>query len=85
MVSIGVVAALCRHMVSQQENVRGCAAIALAYLSHSPQARREILHRFRQDPYLMQALRHYVNVTRLDPDFVGGWRHYAKVGLPPIQ
>ncbi|XP_064641312.1 ankyrin and armadillo repeat-containing protein-like isoform X2 [Lineus longissimus] len=84
-VSIDAVNDLCRLMTLPNENVRGCAAIALGYLSYNHLAERQLLNRCRSDPFLMQVMVHYTKKGRVAQSFVDSWKHYKKVGLPPIE
>ncbi|GFO39289.1 ankyrin and armadillo repeat-containing protein [Plakobranchus ocellatus] len=83
-VAINAVDHLCQMLLSEAEQVRGTAAIALGYLSHDHKGERLILQRCRTDPYLMKVIRYYTKRIRLAPTFTEGWQHYRKVGLPPI-
>lgn len=83
-VAINAVDHLCQMLLSEAEQVRGTAAIALGYLSHDHKGERLILQRCRNDPYLMKVIRYYTKRIKLAPTFTEGWQHYRKVGLPPI-
>ncbi|XP_046367118.2 ankyrin and armadillo repeat-containing protein-like [Haliotis rufescens] len=83
-VAIEAVHYMCSLLSSPAEQVRGCAAIALGYLTFNHEGGRELLHRCRKNPYLMQVLKYYTKRTRLSPDFVQGWKHCRRVGLPAI-
>ncbi|RUS75422.1 hypothetical protein EGW08_016801 [Elysia chlorotica] len=83
-VAINAVDHLCQMLLSEAEQVRGTAAIALGYLSHDHKGERLILQRCRNDPYLMKVIKYYTKRIRLAPTFTEGWQHYRKVGLPPI-
>ncbi|XP_071174964.1 ankyrin and armadillo repeat-containing protein-like [Mytilus edulis] len=84
-VSIDAVNLLCQQLLSPAEQIRGCASIALGYLSFNHSGERQILNRCRADPYLMRVLLHYTKNCKISPDFLKGWQHYKKVGLPPVQ
>ncbi|KAK3085996.1 hypothetical protein FSP39_011936 [Pinctada imbricata] len=84
LISINVVDLLCKLLVSPAEQVRGCAAIALGYLSYNHTAERQLLNRCRNDPYLMRILLHYTKRAKVSPSFLEAWKHYKRVGLPPI-
>ncbi|CAG5125020.1 unnamed protein product [Candidula unifasciata] len=83
-VAVNAVDYLSTLLLSKSEQVRGNAAIALGYLSHDHKAERLILHRCRNDPYLMKVIKFYTKRLRLATTFTEGWQHYRKVGLPPI-
>jgi len=83
-VAIKAIDHLCNLLLSKAEQVRGNAAIALGYLSHDHKGERRILHRCRNDPYLMKVIKYYTKRIKLATTFNEGWQHYRKVGLPPI-
>ncbi|KAF6034712.1 hypothetical protein EB796_006981 [Bugula neritina] len=63
-VAIGCVERLCALMYSEQAQVRGSAAIALAYLSFNHTAERQLLNKCRCDPYLIKCLNYYTAKIR---------------------
>ncbi|CAG2212123.1 ankyrin and armadillo repeat-containing protein-like [Mytilus edulis] len=83
--SIDTVDHLCHLLLKNVEQVRGCAAIALGYLSFNHTGERQILNRCRANPYMMKILLHYTQRSKISPAMLEGWRHYRKVGLPPID
>ncbi|XP_041376737.1 ankyrin and armadillo repeat-containing protein-like [Gigantopelta aegis] len=82
--AINAVDHLCRLLLSKAEQVRGCAAIALGYLSYNHRGERELLNKCRSDPYLMQEIKYFTKHHKLSPAFIEGWLHYKRVGLPAI-
>ncbi|KAK6982765.1 ankyrin and armadillo repeat-containing protein [Biomphalaria glabrata] len=84
-IAINGVDYLCNLLHSNTQEVKGTAAIALGYLSHDPVGQRKILHRCRNDPYLMRKILFYNREFHLASTFKEGWQHYRKIGLPPIQ
>lgn len=83
-VAIGAVDYLTKLLLSPAEQVRGCAAIALGYLSYNHAAERQLLNRCRSDQLLMKVLLHYTKKAKVSSAFLEGWRHYKRIGLPPI-
>ncbi|CAH1779553.1 unnamed protein product [Owenia fusiformis] len=84
-VSIDTCNLLCNLMMSDSEQVRGCAAIALGYLSYNHVCERQLLNRCRQDPYLYKVIGYYTGKGKVSPSFLENWKHYRKIGLPPIE
>ncbi|XP_038070212.1 ankyrin and armadillo repeat-containing protein-like isoform X2 [Patiria miniata] len=84
-ISIHAINQLCRHMLSEDEQARGSAAIALGYLSFNRKAERELLNKCRQDPYLFKVLQYYTPNYRLADAFLDAWKHYKHIGLPHID
>ncbi|XP_033626712.1 ankyrin and armadillo repeat-containing protein-like [Asterias rubens] len=84
-ISINAIHQLCRFMLSEDEQVRGSAAIALGYLSFNHKAERELLNKCRQDPYLFKVLEYYTSNYRLAGPFLDAWKHYKHIGLPQID
>ncbi|XP_067933581.1 ankyrin and armadillo repeat-containing protein-like [Watersipora subatra] len=86
LVAMDCVERLCSLMYSDVTQVRGCAAIALGYLSYNHKAERQLLNRCRTDPYLIKCLRHYTDRHKISKRFKDEWKHYKKLGgLPAIQ
>ncbi|PAA56708.1 hypothetical protein BOX15_Mlig028079g1, partial [Macrostomum lignano] len=84
LIGIGAIDGLARLIQSPLESVRGCASVALGYLSHEPSGRRFILTLCRRDPFVMKSILFY-SKDCLAPQFTEGWHHYQRVGLPPIR
>ncbi|XP_019638364.1 PREDICTED: ankyrin and armadillo repeat-containing protein-like [Branchiostoma belcheri] len=83
-VSINGVELLCRLMMSQTEQVRYCAAVALGYLTFDHTAERQLLRRCREQPYLVKVLLYHTRYGKISPSFLEGWNHCKRIGLPPI-
>lgn len=83
-VAIDAIDYLTNLLLSPAEVVRGCAAIALGYLSFHHGAERQLLNKCRSDQMLMKILLHYTKQSKVSPAFLEGWRHYQRIGLPPI-
>nr|XP_006821473.1 PREDICTED: ankyrin and armadillo repeat-containing protein-like [Saccoglossus kowalevskii] len=84
-VSVNAVYLLCKLMLSESEQVRGSAAIALGYLSYNHKAERQLLNRCRKEPVLMKVLKYHTRKSKLSPQFTEDWKHFMKIGLPPID
>ncbi|XP_077982959.1 ankyrin and armadillo repeat-containing protein-like isoform X2 [Glandiceps talaboti] len=84
-VSVNAVILLCQLMLSESEQVRGSAAIALGYLSFNHKAERQMLNQCRKDPYLMKVLKYHTKKNKVSTQFSDDWQHYRKIGLPPID
>ncbi|KAH3714686.1 ankyrin and armadillo repeat-containing protein-like [Dreissena polymorpha] len=83
-IAIKAIDYLTKLLLSEAEQVRGCAAIALGYLSHNHAAERQLLNKCRTDQVLMKILKHYTK-NKVSRSFIEGWKHYKKIGLPPIS
>ncbi|XP_045192048.2 ankyrin and armadillo repeat-containing protein-like [Mercenaria mercenaria] len=84
-IAINAVEFLTKLLLHPAEQVRGCAAIALGYLSYTHAAERQLLNKCRNDQMLMKILLHYTKKSKVSPAFLEGWRHYKRIGLPPIS
>ncbi|XP_052818748.1 ankyrin and armadillo repeat-containing protein-like [Mya arenaria] len=83
-IAINAINFLTHLLLSNAEQVRGCAAIALGYLSHNHSAARQLLNKCRMDQMLMKILKHYAK-NKVSREFMDGWKHYQRIGLPPIR
>ncbi|KAK2180327.1 hypothetical protein NP493_447g01012 [Ridgeia piscesae] len=84
-IAIDTVNQLCDQLRHHADQVRGCAAIALGYLSYNHEAQRQLLNRCRKDPHLMKVLVYYTSDGRLASEFLEGWKHYKQIGLPTVD
>lgn len=85
LVAIDMVPVLCQLLSSISEEVQGCAAIALRYLSFNPQGERQLLKRCREEPHCMKVLLYYSRKHKMSPSFLKRWSHLKELGLPLIR
>ncbi|XP_075432502.1 ankyrin and armadillo repeat-containing protein-like isoform X2 [Ascaphus truei] len=85
MVAIDVVGLLCQLLSSPSDQVQGCAAIALSYLSFNHTAERQLLKRCREEPQHMKVLLYYNKKHKWSSSFLERWKHIRELGLPPIS
>ncbi|KAJ1082194.1 hypothetical protein NDU88_002362 [Pleurodeles waltl] len=85
LVAVEVVPVLCQLLSSTSEEVQGCAAIALRYLSFNPQGERQLLKRCREEPQCMKVLQYYSRRHKMSPSFLKRWSHFKELGLPFIR
>uniref|UniRef100_H3AXJ0 Uncharacterized protein n=1 Tax=Latimeria chalumnae TaxID=7897 RepID=H3AXJ0_LATCH len=82
--SLNAIGRLCNLLSCPAEQVRGCAAIALGYLSFNHQAERQLLKRCRKEHHLVKILLYYTRTYKLSPTFLERWKHLKELSLPPI-
>nr|XP_014348786.1 PREDICTED: ankyrin and armadillo repeat-containing protein-like [Latimeria chalumnae] len=83
--SLNAIGRLCNLLSCPAEQVRGCAAIALGYLSFNHQAERQLLKRCRKEHHLVKILLYYTRTYKLSPTFLERWKHLKELSLPPIR
>lgn len=76
--SLDIIPLLVKMLLSPYEHCRKTSAIALNYLTRTPEGARTVLQCCRRSPRLFKRLRDYSAGYSLAPGFLESWEHYRK-------
>ncbi|KAL3315977.1 hypothetical protein Ciccas_005385 [Cichlidogyrus casuarinus] len=79
---LGICPYLARCLRHPRASVRRAAAVSIVAILRLPEARRELIHCFRFDPYLMKSLQLNTKDMKINTDFLDSWQHCQQIGLP---
>ena len=86
MITVGAIKLLTRHLISQNDQVRYCCAVALGYLTYNRTAMRSLLSDCRRNPKLYRQLMANIGKNpRISAEFIEEFRRARMVGLPCLR